>query len=98
VHGRVRALVESAPPEAAAWAQRAMAARPDSIDTLRGVRVPALVVVGGEDELATVSDAEAMAGAMPDSRLVVVRGSGHLTAVEAPAAFDEAVSGLVSVS
>ena len=30
VHGRVRALVEAAPPTAAAWAQRAMAARPDS--------------------------------------------------------------------
>ncbi len=46
VQGRVRALVEDAPPPAAAWAQRAMAGRPESFDTLRGVTVPALVIAG----------------------------------------------------
>src|SRR5207248_2520981 len=32
IYGRIRALVQSAPPAAVAWAQRAMAARPDSFD------------------------------------------------------------------
>lgn len=91
VQGRVRALVEAAPPAAAAWAQRAMAARPDSTDTLRCADVPALVVVGDEDVLSPPSDAEAMVEALPRGRLVVVPGSGHLTAVEAPDAFNRAV-------
>lgn len=90
IQGRVRALVEDAPPAAAAWAQRAMAARPDSFDALRAVTVPALVVVGDQDALSSVADAQAMVDALPDARLVVVPRSGHLTAVEAPDAFNVA--------
>lgn len=96
VNGRVRAFVEAAPPSAAAWAQRAMAARPDSFETLRNVAVPALVVVGEQDTLSPPADAEAMVDALPDARLVVVPGSGHLTAVEAPDAFTAAARGFIA--
>jgi pimeloyl-ACP methyl ester carboxylesterase len=88
VQGRVRALVEGTPPAAAAWAQRAMAARPDSFDTLRSVDVPTLVIVGDDDTLTPRSDAETMVDAVSDSRLVVIPDSGHLSAVEAPEAFN----------
>ena len=91
VTGRVRALVQSAPPAAAAWAQRAMAARPDSLDVLAATDVPALVVVGDEDALSPVADARAMADALPQGRLVVLEGAGHLSAVEVPDAFAGAV-------
>lgn len=91
VLGRVRALAEAAPPAAVAWAQRAMAARPDSFETLRAVDVPTLVVVGEEDELSPVGDAEAMAAAIPGARLVVLPEAGHLSAVETPEAFDAAL-------
>ena len=82
---RIRSLAEEASPESVAWAQRAMAARPDSTDTLRGTTVPALVLVGEEDELSTVEDAQAMADALPRSRLVTVPRAGHLTPLETPA-------------
>ena len=95
VHGRVRALVEGAPPAAVAWAQRAMAARPDSLDTLRGVDVPALVVVGAEDALASAADAQAMVDALPRGRLVTIPRSGHLSAVETPEEFTSAVRELL---
>jgi pimeloyl-ACP methyl ester carboxylesterase len=95
VLGRVRALVEAAPPPAAAWAQRAMAGRPDSLDTLRKVDVPAVVVLGDEDQLASRDDGAAMVEALPQGRLVVVPGAGHLSAVEAPGAFATAVRELV---
>ena len=84
---RVAAMVAAAPPASAAWAQRAMAARPDSTETLRAAGVPALVVLGDEDGLATRADADAMVDALPDGRLEVLRGSGHLSAVEVPDAF-----------
>lgn len=92
VVGRVKGLVQSAPPAAVAWAQRAMAARPDSLDVLRSADVPALVVVGDEDELSTAEDAQAMVDALPRGRLAVLPGSGHLTAVEVPDTFNLAVS------
>lgn len=91
VHGRVKALVQAAPPAAVAWASRAMAARPESFDTLRSVAVPALVVVGEEDTLSPPTDAQAMADALPEARLVRIPAAGHLTAVEAPEEFNAAL-------
>jgi pimeloyl-ACP methyl ester carboxylesterase len=95
VFGRVKALVERAPVHAVAWAQRAMAARPDSYDTLRAVSVPALVVVGDEDAISPPEEASAMADALPQSTLVTIPGSGHLTAVEAPDEFNAALAGFL---
>lgn len=97
VYGRVKALVQAAPPAAVAWAQRAMAMRPDSLDDLRKVTVPALVIVGEEDTLSPVADAEAMVAALPDARLVRIPQAGHLTAVEAPEQFNAAVRGFLGV-
>lgn len=96
VYGRVRGLVQSAPPRAVAWAQRAMAARPDSFDTLRGLKVPALVLVGEEDGLTPRGDAEAMVEAVPDGRLAVIEKAGHLSAVEQPEAFNRALAGFIA--
>jgi pimeloyl-ACP methyl ester carboxylesterase len=92
VFGRVRSLVQSAPPAAVAWALRAMAARPDSFDTLRALKVPALVLVGEEDAVTSLADAEAMTEATPDAHLEILRNSGHLSAIETPEAFNKAVA------
>jgi pimeloyl-ACP methyl ester carboxylesterase len=88
VAGRVKALVQAAPAAAAAWAQRAMAARPDSFGTLAEVGVPALVVVGEEDTMAPPDDARAMADAMTGARLEVLPRAGHLSAMECPEEFN----------
>jgi pimeloyl-ACP methyl ester carboxylesterase len=88
----VRDQVRQAPPAAVAWAQRAMAARPDSLDVLRSVTVPALVVAGEDDQLMALAEAESMADALPKGRLVRIPGVGHLSALEDPAAFNAAVT------
>jgi pimeloyl-ACP methyl ester carboxylesterase len=93
---RARKLIEQATPAAVAWAQRAMAARGDSLGVLAALDVPALVLVGDEDVITPVSDAEAMAAALPDAELTVLRGVGHLSALEAPEAFNRAVRGLLA--
>ena len=91
VAGRVRGLVTAAPAAAVAWASRAMAERPDSAQVLRATDVPALVVVGDEDSLSPVAQAQEMVDVLPQGRLVVLPGTGHLTAVEDPEAFAAAV-------
>jgi pimeloyl-ACP methyl ester carboxylesterase len=96
VVARVRDWVASATPEAVAWAQRAMAARPDSFATLRDCAVPGLVVVGDEDRITSVEAAQAMAEALPRGELAVLPGSGHLSPVETPEAFAFAVAGWLS--
>lgn len=92
---RVRGWVRDANPAAAAWAQRAMADRPDSLDTLREMSVPSLVVVGDEDVLSPPADAGVMAAALSDCELVLIPKVGHLTPVEAPAAVTAALQGLM---
>jgi pimeloyl-ACP methyl ester carboxylesterase len=93
---RLRRMVEEASPQAVAWAQRAMAARPASLDVLAELAVPALVVVGEEDAITPVSDAEAMAAVLPDVVLTVIPAAGHLSSLEAPDTFNWAVRGLLA--
>ncbi len=80
----VTRMVRSAPPDAVAWAQRAMAARPASFDTIAAFTGPALVIVGEEDALAPVTEAAAMVSALPTATLVRIPAAGHLTALETP--------------
>lgn len=82
---RIAALAGQADPAAAAWAQRAMATRPDSFEALRALAVPALVVGGEEDVLSPPAEAQAMADALPRSTLLVLPRTGHLLALETPA-------------
>jgi pimeloyl-ACP methyl ester carboxylesterase len=96
--GRIRGMVQSAPPAAVAWAQRAMASRPDSAETLARVTVPTLVLVGEEDGLAPPAEAERMAGGIPGARLVRIPAVGHLSAVEAPEEFTAALSDFLRTS
>ncbi len=73
-------------------ALRVLGDRPDSQETLRSLRVPALVVVGSEDEIAPPSVAEAMAKLIPRSQFHVVPAAGHLAPLEQPLATSRVLS------
>ncbi|WP_406184851.1 alpha/beta fold hydrolase [Streptomyces sp. NBC_01006] len=93
---RVTGLALAAPPRSVAWAQRAIAARTDSTATLRAADVPAVVVIGAEDELVSLEEACRTAKALPRGRLVVLPGVGHLAPLEAPEATAEILTGLLA--
>lgn len=82
-------------PAGLAWAQRAMAARPDRTGVLRTFGGPVTVIVGDEDGVTPVAQAQAMADAAAGARLVVVRSVGHLSAVEDPDTVAAALAELV---
>jgi pimeloyl-ACP methyl ester carboxylesterase len=84
VEATVSSLITSQSSAAVAWAQRAMAARPDSFDVLRGAEVPALIVRGTEDALIPGEEAVEMAAALGESELVELPGVGHLAPLESP--------------
>ncbi len=90
---RVAGWIRGQRPEGVAWSQRAMAARPDRTAALAAVDVPALVLVGAEDEATPMAQAELMADALR-VRPVIVPGAGHLTAIEAPEAVAAALTAL----
>ncbi len=82
-------------PAGVAWAQRAMAGRPDRSHLLPEFAGPSLVVVGEEDDLAPVAVARKMAYALPDSDLWIVPRAGHMTCIESPQPVASALSRLV---
>ncbi|WNB84944.1 alpha/beta hydrolase [Cellulomonas sp. ATA003] len=90
------AWIADATPDGVAWAQRAMAARPDRTAVLVGFTGPAVVVVGEQDEVTPVPTARHMAAALGDAEVVVVPGAGHMTSIEAPAAVAAALSRLLA--
>lgn len=92
---RVLADAGAADPAAVAWAQRAIAKRPDHTDTLRATQVPALVIAGTEDELVTAAESRHTAAALPDGDLVTIEGAGHLQPLEAPDAVTAALCSLL---
>lgn len=93
---RVLADARAADPAALAWAQRAIAARPDSTDVLRAARVPATVIAGAEDELVSADESRHVADALADARLITVAEAGHLQPLEAPEAVTAALSHLLA--
>ena len=96
VVAEVHTMVAHADPAMVAWAQRAMAARPDSLADLASFDGPALVLRGDEDVLATDADALAISDSLARAERVTVRGAGHLAAVEAPDAVASALRGLIA--
>jgi 3-oxoadipate enol-lactonase len=71
-------------PERVAQVQRGMAGRPDSVDTLKTINVPTLLVTGDEDILTGLNEAELMRGHIAGSQLRVIPKAGHYSLWEQP--------------
>ncbi|HEY9180881.1 MAG TPA: alpha/beta hydrolase [Candidatus Baltobacteraceae bacterium] len=61
----------------------------DYRDVLERIAVPALVVCGERDTVAPPSFSREIAGAIPDARLEIVEGAGHVTNADAPQRFND---------
>jgi pimeloyl-ACP methyl ester carboxylesterase len=83
VEGALR-MMRKMSPEALAQVQRGMAERPDSVDTLKTINVPTLLVTGDEDILTGVNEAELMRQHIAGSQLRVIAKAGHYSAWEQP--------------
>ncbi len=82
------------PPHALALTLRGVLAvlpEPEEIaGSLARLEIPTLLVAGGADA-GSIASHEALAGALPNARSVVVPDAGHVVNLAAPAAFDRAV-------
>jgi len=93
IRGWLADIVAGVPAATIAWAQRAMAARPDSTEVLAGTSVPVLVVVGELDAITPPEVARVMAATAPEAELVELPGIGHLSSAEDPDGFADALTG-----
>jgi 3-oxoadipate enol-lactonase len=65
--------------------------RPDRSGELGTIRVPTLAIRGSDDQVTPAVDMQQMAGAIAGATFVSIPGAGHLSHIEAPAAFEQAV-------
>jgi 3-oxoadipate enol-lactonase len=92
---RVKAMIRRQNGEAIAAASLGMAERPNSRPILPEINVPTTVIVGSADTLTPPAMSETMAGAIPGAELVVLDGAGHLSNLEQPQGFTDALRGLL---
>jgi 3-oxoadipate enol-lactonase len=83
VEGALR-MMRKMSAEDVAGVQHGMAARPNSIPTLKTITVPTMVITGQEDVLTGVGEAQLMERDIAGSRLRVVDRAGHYSAWERP--------------
>ena len=93
---RVREIMSSASPEGVIAALEALANRPDSTETLRTLKAPALVAVGEKDPITPPADAERMVALLPQARLVRLPNGAHLANMEQAETFNAAVSAFLT--
>ena len=86
---RAQAWIAGLAPQGYAACCDALAAS-DLRDDLNCITTPTLLLAGASDPVTTVADAQAMQAAIPGAQLAVVPAS-HLSNLEAPRAFDQAV-------
>ncbi|HUW78205.1 MAG TPA: alpha/beta hydrolase [Candidatus Nanopelagicaceae bacterium] len=79
---KISEIFRQSDPASIAWTQRAMAVRPNSFSTLETFNRPLLVIVGEEDEIASVDEARQMTGNGRFGQLAIVEGAGHLAVME----------------
>jgi len=85
-----RSIVAQDPAALAAFGRQVTGLAPSVIDELAEIQVPALVIVGSEDE-AFRRAAEVMAAKLPNAVHRVVDGAGHILNIERPGEFDSAL-------
>jgi 3-oxoadipate enol-lactonase len=91
VRHRWHTIMARTAPESVAAALYAMAARDDSTPTLSHIYCPTLIIVGEHDQVTPPDVARSMNRAIAASEVVVIPHAGHMTPVEQPHAFAEAL-------
>jgi 3-oxoadipate enol-lactonase len=75
--------------------QRGMAARPDSVGDLKTINVPTQLIVGNEDVLTPLSEAESIERQIASSCLRVIPRAGHYAVFEQHEAAGRAIRGFL---
>lgn len=88
---RVRDMMMDQDPQGVAQALLAMRDRPSREGALARLAVPLLIIIGSEDTVTAPWEARDMAGIARNARVVQILGAGHLSNLEAPAAFNGAL-------
>jgi 3-oxoadipate enol-lactonase len=80
-------IIRRATPQGVAAAARAIARRGDQSEAARKVSARTLIIHGGEDRIISLAEAETTLQLLPQARLEVIPGAGHVANLDEPEHF-----------
>lgn len=92
----VWAIAGEQDPDAVCGALMALRDRPDRVGELGAVSVPTLVIGGDQDQITPPEAIDTLVAGIPGARKVVIAEAGHLSALERPAAFADALRDFIA--
>jgi 3-oxoadipate enol-lactonase len=93
---QVRGMITSTPVKGIAGDLMGMAERLDSQPTLDSISCPTLVIVGEQDPLTPPADSQLMAQKIKGARLETIPNAAHLSNMEQPDRFNDAVKSFMA--
>lgn len=93
---KLRAMITGASMEGLTACMVALATRTDLVSHLPQIQVPTTVVVGADDIITPPAAASALAAGIPNAKLAILPGAGHLSNLEAEAAFNQSLLELLT--
>jgi 3-oxoadipate enol-lactonase len=93
---RLRQIILAGDPVGYAATSRGLAERPNFTPLLPKIDCPTLLIVGRQDAISTVAEMNAIARAIPGSRIIEIDNAGHVTPLEAPAEVTAAMEQFLS--
>lgn len=96
VANRIRQMIDTTRPSAAAAAQLGMAARRDYSEDLATIESSTLIIVGREDKIRPVTDAEYMHSRIPNARLKIIEDAAHVSNLDQPEVFNRILLGFLT--
>jgi len=87
----IRSVMAETSVEGIVGALQGMKERPDSTTMLSQINCPVLIIHGSDDQLVPFKEAELMHHQIPKSQLVYITDAGHLSNLEQPKKYNQAV-------
>ena len=92
-----RDVIMRTKPEGIAAALRGLAERPDMSEFVTKLELATFVIVGEHDAISSSEEMEGIAESMPNAAWVVVPHAGHLSPLENPDVFNEALAQYITL-
>jgi pimeloyl-ACP methyl ester carboxylesterase len=98
VRAQVLAWMRATPKDGMLGTIHALITRPDSVPTLAKIEVPSLLLVGEHDPISPPAEMEAFGNQLKRATVVRLAGAAHLSNIEQPEAFNDAIRGWLASS
>ncbi len=92
-----RQVILKNPPEGIAGALYGLAERPDMTEFVRHLELLTLVIVGEHDAISSAAEMQEIAESMPNASWVMVPKAGHMSPLENPEVFNEALREFITL-